>query len=96
MGCVANPGVLGIGNRKSPKKYSDAIGNGLGDAAQGLIGFQVSQNQPSLFGYFFGDGKSIGKKKPALTVPYKRNAPYFPFLLPKPIFCRIFRVIPLK
>jgi hypothetical protein len=51
-----------LGNRKSPIKYSDAIGNGLGDAVQGLLGFQVSQNQPSLFGYFFGDGKSIGTK----------------------------------
>ncbi|WP_123803280.1 hypothetical protein [Maribacter sp. 4G9] len=49
-----------LGQRKSPKKYSDAIGNGLGDADQGLAGFQVPQNQPSLFGYFFDDGKSIG------------------------------------
>ncbi|PIB26943.1 hypothetical protein BFP75_07815 [Maribacter sp. 4G9] len=52
-----------LAKRKSPKKYSHAIGNGLGDAGQGLLGFQVSENQPSLYGYFFGDGKSIGNKK---------------------------------
>ncbi|WP_125221917.1 hypothetical protein [Maribacter algicola] len=66
MGCVVNPEVLGIGQRKSSNEYSDVIGNGLGDADQGLLGFQVSQNQPSLFGYFFGDGKSIGTKIPTL------------------------------
>lgn len=65
----------GKGNR--PATYSDAIGNGLCDAVQGLLGFQVSQNQPSLFGYFFGNGKSIGTKIPTLPVLLKQNTPPF-------------------
>jgi hypothetical protein len=66
---------LELAEGKSPKEYFDAIGNGLGDAGQGLLGFQVSHNQPSLFGYFFGDGKSIGTKLPTLPVPLSRNTP---------------------
>ncbi|RRQ50000.1 hypothetical protein DZC72_05310 [Maribacter algicola] len=98
-GKSGRPWSGGKGNR--PATYSDAIGNGLGDAGQGLLGFQVSQNQPSLFGYFFGDGKSIVHLTfiwltcpiPTLPVPRQRNTP--PYSWREPFLVKILRKRPV-